>query len=352
MTASLAGLLPLSVLEPDGLIVTTDGRYVRMIECERVPNALTADPVTLGAIERAYANVCRTIPDHQGIVVYAQTDPVPLKEALEADLELTEAAADADRAAGHHALAGSRERLLEATTQTVLAAAGAEQPAVAARWWVAVPYSPRLETARDQLRSLAARSRGRTLWSTHREAAIESARVSAQIEAALRAAGIETYPLDGTQTLALLWERLHPATDSECDLDRARRRLPSRDGHDGRGGTQRASRAVARGVRRRGVRDRRRRGRGLAASRRRHARGGSAPRIPTGPHRCLVALAPAVLPAAGNARRAHRSGRPGAGAGAAAPPVEAASRSGALQGTARPRRRLGRAGGARGGRQR
>ena len=44
--------------------------------------------------------------------------------------------------------------------------------------------------------------------------------MSAQIEAALRAAGIETYPLDGTQTLALLWERLHPATDSECDLDR------------------------------------------------------------------------------------------------------------------------------------
>jgi len=220
MTASLAGLLPLSVLEPDGLIVTTGGRYVRLIECERVPNALTADPVTLGAIERAYANVCRTIPDHQGIVVYAQTDPVPVKEALQDDLELSKAAADADRATGHHALAESRERLLEATTQTVLAAAGAEQPAVGARWWVAVPYSPRPETARDQLRSLAARSRGRTLWSTHREAAIESARVSAQIEAALRAAGIETYPLDGTQTLALLWERLHPATDSECDLDR------------------------------------------------------------------------------------------------------------------------------------
>ena len=96
--------------------------------------------------------MCRTIPDHQGIVVYAQTDPVPIKEALDGDLELTEAAADADRAAGHHELADARERLLEATTQTVLAAAGAEQPAVAARWWVAVPYSPRLETARDQLR--------------------------------------------------------------------------------------------------------------------------------------------------------------------------------------------------------
>ena len=92
MTGSLAELLPVSVLEPDGLIVTTAGRYVRLIECERVPNAVTADPVTLAAIERAYANVCRAIPDHQQIVVYAQTDPVPLKEALEGDVELARAA--------------------------------------------------------------------------------------------------------------------------------------------------------------------------------------------------------------------------------------------------------------------
>src|ERR1700733_9734460 len=111
MTGSLADLLPVSGLEPDGLIVTTAGLYVRLIECERVPNAVTADPITLGVIERAYANVCRAVPDHQGIVVYAQTDPVPLKEALQDDLELTQAAADADRASGHHALAGSRERL-------------------------------------------------------------------------------------------------------------------------------------------------------------------------------------------------------------------------------------------------
>src|ERR1700756_3718646 len=121
MTGSLAQLLPVSLVERDGLIVTTAGRYVRLIECERVPNALTADPVTLATIERAYANVCRTIPDHQGIVVYAQTDPVPLKEALEGDLQLARAAADADRVAGHHGLADSRERLLEATTETVLA---------------------------------------------------------------------------------------------------------------------------------------------------------------------------------------------------------------------------------------
>ena len=73
---------------------------MRLLECERVPNTVTADRSTLAGIERAYANVCRAIPDHQGIVVYAQTDPVPLKEALAGDLELVAAAAAADRGDG------------------------------------------------------------------------------------------------------------------------------------------------------------------------------------------------------------------------------------------------------------
>ena len=248
MTGSLADVVPISVLEPDGLIVTTSGRYVRLIECERVPNAVTADPVTLSAIERAYANVCRTIPDHQGIVVYAQTDPVPLREALEGDLELTRAAANADRAAGHHALADARGRLLEATTQTVLAAAGAEQPAVAARWWVAVPYLPRLETPREQLRSLAARSRGRVPWSAHRDAAIESARITSQIEAALRAAGIETYLLGWYPDARAGVGAAPPRDRCRVRPGPARRSLPGGDRDDDRSGTRCAPSRRARGL--------------------------------------------------------------------------------------------------------
>jgi hypothetical protein len=218
VTGSLGQLLPVALVEPDGLIVTICGRYVRLIECERVPNTVSADPSALASIERAYANVCRSIPDRQGIVVYAQTDPVPMDEALEVDRQLSESAAAADRARGHEDLATAREWLTAATEQTVRTAAGAEQPAVAARWWVAVPSLPRVEDPREQLRVLAARSRGRTLWSAHREAATDSDRVTSQIEASLRAAGIDTYPLDGTQALALLWERLHPAAQEECDF--------------------------------------------------------------------------------------------------------------------------------------
>jgi hypothetical protein len=210
---SLADVLPVSLVEPDGLIVTTDGRYVRLIQCDRPPNTITADPSELARVEHAFAALCRIIPDRQTLTIYAQTDPVPIDEALAGDHAATRTAAAQDRADGNHDLARARERLLAATEQTVIAAAGAEQPAIAARWWVAVPYRPVSVDGRAQLRELAASARHRTSWETHREAAMESLRLVGQVDAALRRAGIETWVLDGTQELALLWERFHPAAE-------------------------------------------------------------------------------------------------------------------------------------------
>ncbi len=216
-SGSLGDVLPIALVEPDGLIVTTDGRYVRLIECGRVPNTITADPAELGRVEETFAHLCRIIPDRQGLMILAQTDPVPIKDALAGDEQATQTAASQDRRDGHPELAKARSRLMAATEQTVIAAAGAEQPAVFARWWVAVPYRPVIEESREQLRALLAGARRRTLWQTHYEAAGESLRLTAQVDAAVRRAGIETWQLDGTQTLALLWERLHPAADQEPD---------------------------------------------------------------------------------------------------------------------------------------
>ena len=54
---SLGELVPVSLVEPDGLIVTTDGRYVRVIECDRVPNTITADAAGLQFLVRFLTNV-------------------------------------------------------------------------------------------------------------------------------------------------------------------------------------------------------------------------------------------------------------------------------------------------------
>jgi hypothetical protein len=215
---SLGDLVPIAAVEPDGLVVTTDGRYVRVIECDRVPNTVTADPAQLSRVEQAFAQLCRVIPDRQDLQIVAQTDPVPISDALAPDHDATRIAADQDRVEGNAGLARARRRLLSATEQTVRAAAGAEQPAVLARWWVIVPYRPVPGEPGEQLRALAAGARGRVPWVVHRDAAIESLRLREQVAAALRLAGIDTWPLDGTQTLALLWERLHPAADHTPDF--------------------------------------------------------------------------------------------------------------------------------------
>jgi len=218
-TGSLGELLPIAAVEPDGLVVTTDGRYVRLIDCQRVPNTITADPGRLAVLERAFRDLCQAIPDRQSLVIYAQTDPVPIDEALAEDRARVQHACEQDTACGNGDLAAARRRFLSGLTQTVVTAAGAEQPAVAARWWVAVPYLPVADSPGEQLRQAASRARGRTAWTAHHHAAVQSLALTGQIQGALADAGIETYLLDGVQALALLWERLHPAATELPDLD-------------------------------------------------------------------------------------------------------------------------------------
>jgi hypothetical protein len=105
---SLADVLPVAAVEPDGLIVTTDGRYVRLIECDRVPNTITADPSDLSRIGDAFRHLCRIIPDRQSLMILAQTDPVAIDDALDPDARATRTAAEQDRRDGNLQLAGAR----------------------------------------------------------------------------------------------------------------------------------------------------------------------------------------------------------------------------------------------------
>ena len=71
-TGSLGRALPVDVVEPDGLIVTSTGRYVRLVECERLPNAITADPVGILRIELAFADDEQLLSWCAGIVALAR----------------------------------------------------------------------------------------------------------------------------------------------------------------------------------------------------------------------------------------------------------------------------------------
>ena len=219
-TGSIADLIDIHALEPDGLIVTGAGEYVRVIDCQFVPNPITADDAAVEAIEAGWAAVFAAIPDHQGLSLYAQTDPIPIEDAMAEDVDRVERAIADDLAAGRDALARTRRRFLQAQTQSVATAAQGEQPAVAARYWVAVPWRPELPIKqRFKQACTPPRPEYRTSWEAHQRAARESLDYTEQIAGLLAAMGIDTHLLGPVEILAGLWERLHPAARTLPDFE-------------------------------------------------------------------------------------------------------------------------------------
>jgi hypothetical protein len=213
-TGSISELIDVHALEPDGLIVTGDGAYVRVIDCEFVPNPISADPGQITAIEEGWAAVFAAIPDHQGLSLYAQTDPIAIDDAMRADTERVQRAITDDLRADppRTELARTRRRFLQAQRQSVSVAAGAEQPAVQARYWIAVPWRPAIGL-KERFKDACSppRSEHRTSWEAHQRAARDSLEYTLQIAGLLTGLGIDPMLMGPVEILAGLWERLHPA---------------------------------------------------------------------------------------------------------------------------------------------
>jgi hypothetical protein len=223
---SVEDLIDIAALEPDGLMVTTDGTYVRVIDCEFVPNPITADPSQIATIEAGWASLFAAIPDHQGLVLYAQTDPIPIDDAMAEDDDRVGRAVADDLAADppRTDLARTRRRFLQAQHQSVSTAAHGEQPAVQARYWVAVPWRPEVAISERFKRACSPpKPEHRTSWQAHERAARDSLHYTEQIAGLLAGLGIDAHFPGPVETLAVLWERLHPAARSLPDNDELHR---------------------------------------------------------------------------------------------------------------------------------
>jgi hypothetical protein len=219
---AIGALIDIAALEPDGLIVTADGTYVRVIDCEFVPNPISADPSEIAAIERGWERLFAAIPDHQGLSLYAQTDPIAIDDAMAEDEDRVARAIADDLAADppREDLARTRRRFLQAQRQSVSTAASAEQPAVQARYWVAVPWRPEV-AIKDRFKTacMPPAPEHRTSWQFHQAAARDSLHYTQQIAGLLVGLGIDPYITGPVETLAVLWERLHPAARTLPDFD-------------------------------------------------------------------------------------------------------------------------------------
>jgi hypothetical protein len=208
---TVGDLIDIAAIEPDGLLISSEGVYVRVIECQRVPNVISADEHLIASIEDSWRELCAAIPDLQGLSFYAQTDPIGIGEAMLEDQQRVELAIADDLAHDRQDLARSRRRFLHAATQSVSTAARGEQPAVAARYWIAVPYIPHkhpMTALKDSWTHTGGQVR--TSWEAHQRAARESLRYAEQVIGRLAGMGVDPHLMGPVEVLAGSWERLHP----------------------------------------------------------------------------------------------------------------------------------------------
>ena len=220
--ASLADLLDIHALEPDGLFIDSAGTYKRAIDCVGVPNPITADPDQIVVIEQGWQDLFAAIPDYQGLSLYAQVDPIPIDDAMLEDHERVQLAMSDDLAATppRDDLARTRRRFLQAQQQSVITAAAGEQPAVQARFWVVVPWRPAIAMRQRFTQACTpSQPEHRTTWQAHHQAARDSLSYTRDIADLLSALGIDAHIMGPVEILAGLWERLHPAARTLPDFD-------------------------------------------------------------------------------------------------------------------------------------
>jgi len=204
---SIGALIPLAACEPDGLMVMSDGSYVRLLALSQVLQPLRGRAQRDHIRERLSA-LCARIPAGQGLQVVVEADPLDVDDALAADWGHTHRAADAAERRGDPDAGEAMRRLGYGLEQTIRRSAPSVG-AVAMRWTIATRWTPTTGTV--SLRR-PGRSRGaRTLTTAgHERAAADSLAFTETISGELAASGCELTALDGAAALAALGRCVNP----------------------------------------------------------------------------------------------------------------------------------------------
>ena len=208
----LGRVLPLAAIEPDGLAITSEGFYVRVLELEHVLQPWRGDAEHRERLRSRLRQLVMRIPDRQSVQLIAEAEPLDPRRALTQDwLEIRAAMAASQRGGGEEAEREAMENFGYGLEQTIRRSAAAID-AVTMRWWVVIPY--RLHTPRFELPSLRRSPALKTITRRdHEQAAYESSRLSANLLSDLRGMDCRARELSGAEYLALLWRWFHP--DSE-----------------------------------------------------------------------------------------------------------------------------------------
>lgn len=212
-------LLPVEAIDPSGLLVTSQGAFLRMIDVTP-PNTLLLSVEERQHIAAGYSQLISRLRPGQWLQFYVESRPVDIEQILADSRREVEAAVgpmpEGATPASPEAL--SRWRLYAAMEESIRLHA-TDQAAVEMQALVIVPYLPGQYSTRNLLRSLrlgdrtpiAALERG---LRDHRRAVQESLAHTEMIRSELDALRLSTRTLNGEQIAELLWARFNPTSAS------------------------------------------------------------------------------------------------------------------------------------------
>ena len=212
-TRTLADLLPIAAVEPDGLLITTGCRYVRLLECTQPLQPQRGGREHRDTIRSQLATLAARIPAGQAIQVVVDAEPLDVDHELRADWAAIDTAALAARRSGDAPRAEAMRRLGYGLEQTIRHSAPAVE-ALRPRYTIATSWQPsglpRLPTRRP-VRTLRSRD--------HERAASDSLRYTDTIAGELTAAGCQLQALDGPGALHAIARGLRPRVDVDAGVE-------------------------------------------------------------------------------------------------------------------------------------
>ena len=208
-TRTFADVVPLAAVEPDGLLVTSCGTYVRLLECTSVLQPHAGGPAHRELLRDRLGMLAAHAPAGQGVQVIVEAEPVDADAALAGDWQEIDHAATRAHRNGDPMLGETMRRLGYGLEQTIRRSASALDGAVL-RWTVVTSWRPAASGASvgESLSRLArpvTRSGVRVIpRPEHERAASESWRFRETVAGDLTTAGCEVRSLEGAEALAAL----------------------------------------------------------------------------------------------------------------------------------------------------
>jgi hypothetical protein len=210
---SAAGELQnVAAITPDGLLIGSDGMYVRYLEVGAV-NPLVLDGGECERISAGFAQLASRLPDRQSLQLYIHATPLDVQGVVDSEAALCEQAADAAEAAGEqeHAL---RVRRFGVVAEQSLQSTTALTAPVTVRYLIVCPWRPAERPRRRPGRGGALQIKPRV----HQRAVRESQRHIDGIRSDLEAMNLPARQMNGQDVLDLLHARFNPA-DTQPDME-------------------------------------------------------------------------------------------------------------------------------------